>query len=116
MKRILLQGPNDGDPVNADEKCLKPEYNQALMKLGTCTTCGLCVSECPAMEGGAFIPPYIFVKGQAVADDPRVDSAIKKMLLNRLKPYAEYCLMCGKCAAVCPASLSPEAELKKLFP
>lgn len=115
MKKIFPQDTYCRVAENAIESNLKLEVSQELIRLGACTTCGLCVSECPAMSNGAFIPPYIFVKSQAVFVDPRIDDAVKQMLYHRLISHAGYCLKCGKCAAVCPGSLSPEAEIKRLF-
>ena len=90
---------------------LKPDACNSLMKLGSCITCGLCVSECPVRENGAFIEPYLFVKCHKILVDPRVDEVNKQAVISSLEPYLNWCIGCGKCTEVCPKGLSPKATI-----
>jgi succinate dehydrogenase/fumarate reductase iron-sulfur protein len=91
---------------------LKPDVCKSLMNLGSCITCGVCVSECPAMKSGPFIEPYVFVKCQKILVDSRVREDSKQSIIRNLRPYLNYCLECGKCKEACPRGLSPAAAVK----
>ena len=91
---------------------LKPDICKSLMNLGSCITCGVCVSECPAMSSGPFIEPYVFVKCQKILVDTRVSEDSKQSIVRNLHPYLSCCIKCGKCNAACPKGLSPVEAIK----
>ena len=111
MKKLFPWNPEERGVVIQTEIGLKRECHQSLMKLGSCITCGLCVSECPAMLGGSFLEPYVFIKCQKILVDPRIDEETGKAVVSNLAPYFPQCLHCGKCTAVCPRRLSPESAI-----
>lgn len=86
---------------------MQPETCTTDVKLGSCISCGLCVSDCPAISGGNFIEPFIFIKCQKILVDPRVGGGIKNSIIRNLRPYLNECLHCGRCGTVCPRGLSP---------
>lgn len=98
----------------AEDNRMQAELNSAYMKLGSCISCGLCVSDCPAISGGKFIEPFIFIKCQKILIDPRIDKAIKTAIIQNLQPYLTECLHCGRCRDVCPRGLSPEEAVDHL--
>lgn len=114
MNRMVPRDPPGRGADLPAEGRLKPDVCDMLMKLGTCITCGLCVSECPAMASGKFIEPYIFVKCRSILVDTRVEESYRQSLRERLRTSAVHCLRCGKCAGVCPSSLSPEDSIASL--
>lgn len=92
--------------MRADTR-LQMEAGHLLMNLGACITCGICVSECPAIAGGSFPEPYIFVKCRMLAEDPRIGPELKADVVKKLRPYFSQCIECGRCAAACPRRVSP---------
>jgi succinate dehydrogenase / fumarate reductase iron-sulfur subunit len=93
---------------------MNTELYNSFMKLGSCITCGLCVSGCPVIPGGEFIEPFIFIKCQKIMEDTRVDTEFKKLMISNLHPHLMLCLNCGKCSDVCPRGLSPEEAVNYL--
>ena len=116
-KRLRQVIPGDLSQQGSDirtEIRLQPDVCKSIMNFGSCITCGLCVSECPAMKSGLFIEPYIFVKCSKLLVDPRVDENRKQAIVINLQPYLSRCLKCGKCKAVCPRGLSPEGIIRQM--
>ncbi len=111
MKRLVPWAHSERVIDIRTEIGLKPDACNSLMKLGSCITCGLCVSECPAMESGTFIEPYLFVKCHKILVDPSVDEENKQAIINAISPYLNWCIECGKCVAVCPRALSPKGSI-----
>ena len=108
MNQVIPGNPSEQSIDIQAESRLQPGVCKSILNFGSCITCGLCVSECPAMRSGLFIEPYIFVKCWKLLVDPRVDEVKKQAIVRNLQPYIPHCLKCGKCKAVCPRGLSPE--------
>jgi len=108
----IISGADSAQAVEiVDDSRMQPELSSTYLKLGSCISCGLCVSDCPAISGGKFIEPFIFIKCQKILVDPRVGEAVKNSIIQNLRPYLDECLHCGRCGAVCPRGLSPEEAI-----
>ncbi|MHC1759196.1 MAG: 2Fe-2S iron-sulfur cluster-binding protein [Negativicutes bacterium] len=114
MRQVITGDPSEQGSDIRTESRLQSEVCRSILSFGSCITCGLCVSECPAIRIGLFIEPYIFVKCWKLLVDPRVDEVKKQAIVRNLQPYIPHCLKCGKCKAVCPRGLSPEAIIRQL--
>ena len=108
MRQVIPGDPSKQACDIRKESRLQPEVCRSLLSFGSCITCGLCVSECPAIRSGLFIEPYIFVKCWKLRVDSRVGEEYKQAIARNLQPHIPHCLKCGKCKAVCPRGLSPE--------
>ena len=114
MRQVIPGWPSEQGSDIRTEIRMQPEVCKSILYLGSCITCGLCVSECPAIRSGLFIEPYIFVKCWKLLVDPRVDEVKKQAIARNLQPYIPHCLKCGKCKDVCPRGLSPEDIIKQM--
>ena len=108
MKQLIPWNPSEPSIDIHAEIRLTPDVCSSLLNLGSCITCGLCVSECPAMKSGLFIEPYLFIKCRQILVDSRISEENKDRVVSNIKPFASHCIQCGKCKAVCPRGLSPE--------
>lgn len=96
--------PHSGaiDPVD-------PAEGRKIGMLGTCISCMICVSACPAVEDRPFDGPAFMIQLRRLADLPadkgnRLEQAIDHGMLE--------CFGCDACTQLCPADLSPADAIR----
>ncbi|HEY8703248.1 MAG TPA: succinate dehydrogenase/fumarate reductase iron-sulfur subunit [Gaiellaceae bacterium] len=113
MKPYLQPGyerPEDGKEYRISQERMNAIHKEAL-----CINCGLCVSECNAMESEPeFLGPQALVKGMRFVGDPRDGSTVE-----RLEEYSGQhgiweCTRCFFCNERCPKAVDPRDAIAKL--
>ncbi len=95
-------------PEPEGEYVVPPESMNHLNGVMACIMCGVCVSDCTALEVDSnFIGPAALAKAYRFAADPR-DGEVKE----RLRALNEYggiwdCTRCMECVEVCPKGVAP---------
>lgn len=89
---------------------VEPAEGREIGVLGTCISCMICVSACPAVEDRPFDGPAFMIQLRRLADLPadqgnRLEQAIDHGMLE--------CFGCDACTQLCPADLSPADAIRE---
>ena len=103
-----------GDAPRA-EYLAPPEAMMHLNSVMGCIMCGVCVSDCTAMEVDAtFVGPAALAKAYRFVADPR-DAATRERLDALNEPTGMWeCTRCMACVEVCPKGVAPMDRIMAL--
>jgi len=102
-------------PEPEAEYVVPPESMTHLNGVMACIMCGVCVSDCTALEVDAnFIGPAALAKAYRFAADPRDGTVVER--LRTLNEYGGIwdCTRCMECVQVCPKGVAPMERIMAL--
>ncbi|HEX4521249.1 MAG TPA: 2Fe-2S iron-sulfur cluster-binding protein [Gaiellaceae bacterium] len=107
--------PGYNVPPAGREHLITPRRTQAIHKESLCINCGLCVSECNAMESSPeFLGPQALAKVMRFVGDPR-DGAKNTRLEGVNGQHGVWeCTRCYFCNERCPKGVDPRDAIAKL--
>jgi succinate dehydrogenase / fumarate reductase iron-sulfur subunit len=107
--------PGYEEPAEDEQYIISQERMNVIHKESLCINCGLCVSDCNAMESSPdFRGPQALVKGMRFVGDPRDAKSVE-----RLEEYSDEhgiweCTRCYFCTERCPKQIDPRDAIAKL--
>jgi succinate dehydrogenase/fumarate reductase iron-sulfur protein len=107
--RQLRLTPQREAPHPARRERISPETARDVGSLGSCISCMVCVSTCPAVADRRFDGPAFMLQLRRLAEHPadrddRKTQALDSGLLE--------CYGCDACTQLCPADLSPADAIR----
>ena len=102
-------------PEPEAEYLASPEAMTHLNGVMSCIMCGVCVSDCTALEVDPnFIGPAALAKAYRFVADPRDDADVERLrVLNEYSGIWD-CTRCMECVQVCPKGVAPMDRIMAL--
>lgn len=107
--RALALAPQRTAPHPGTREAVDPVLARDIGRLGSCISCMICVSACPAVaerpfDGPAFMLELRRLDEHPADHGPRLEQAVEHGMLE--------CFGCDICAQLCPIDLSPADAIR----
>lgn len=107
--RDLRLSPRRATPHPGHRERISPRVARQVGAMGSCISCMVCVSACPAVADRRFDGPAFMLQLRRLAEHP-ADRADRKH--QALESGLLECYGCDACTQLCPADLSPADAIR----